>query len=140
MTATVAWPTFEAALIDRDLVADRTMAFRFAKPADWTYRAGQFIDITLRPDMQAIIGNNGGVPVAAKESDITDAKSKELIANFNTLTERDGLGYYPDWPTSTFYDQLNAGLQSVLNGSSSPKQVNEELGQQYADGVKAVTG
>lgn len=102
--------------------------------------AEKFIDITLRPDMQAIIGNNGGVPVAAKESDITDAKSKELIANFNTLTERDGLGYYPDWPTSTFYDQLNAGLQSVLNGSSSPKQVNEELGQQYADGVKAVTG
>jgi ferredoxin-NADP reductase len=47
MTATVAWPTFEAALVDRDLVAEGTMAFRFAKPADWTYRAGQFVDITL---------------------------------------------------------------------------------------------
>lgn len=47
MTATVAWPTFQAALIGRDLVAEGTMAFRFAKPADWTYRAGQFVDITL---------------------------------------------------------------------------------------------
>ena len=47
MTATAAWPTFEAALLGRDLVADRTMAFRFAKPADWTYRAGEFVDITL---------------------------------------------------------------------------------------------
>ncbi|WP_420366561.1 extracellular solute-binding protein [Curtobacterium sp. L3-7] len=102
--------------------------------------AEQFIDITLRPEIQAIIGNNGGVPVAADESDITDPKSKELIANFNTLTERDGLAYYPDWPTSTFYDQLNAGLQSVVNGSSSPSKVDDELGQQYADGVKAVTG
>ncbi len=47
MTATVAWPTFEAALIRRDLVAERTMSFRFAKPPDWTFRAGQFVDITL---------------------------------------------------------------------------------------------
>jgi ferredoxin-NADP reductase len=47
MTATVAWPTFQAALLSRDLVAEGTMAFRFAKPADWTYRAGQFVDITL---------------------------------------------------------------------------------------------
>jgi ferredoxin-NADP reductase len=46
-TPTATWPTFEAALIGRDIVADRTMSFRFAKPADWTYRAGQFIDITL---------------------------------------------------------------------------------------------
>lgn len=47
MTTTAAWPTFTAALVGRELVAERTMSFRFAKPADWTYRAGQFIDITL---------------------------------------------------------------------------------------------
>jgi ferredoxin-NADP reductase len=41
------WPTFEAALLSREMVADRTMAFAFAKPSDWTFRAGQFIDITL---------------------------------------------------------------------------------------------
>ena len=47
MTAVAAWPTFQSALISRELVAEQTMAFRFAKPADWTYRAGQFVDITL---------------------------------------------------------------------------------------------
>jgi len=47
VTAVAAWPTFRSALISRELVAERTMAFRFAKPADWTYRAGQFVDITL---------------------------------------------------------------------------------------------
>ena len=46
-TATVAWPVFDAPLIDRELVADRTMSFRWRKPSNWTYRAGQFIDITL---------------------------------------------------------------------------------------------
>jgi ferredoxin-NADP reductase len=41
------WPVFEAPMVGRDLVADRTMSFRFAKPAGWSYRAGQFVDITL---------------------------------------------------------------------------------------------
>lgn len=47
MTSEVTWPVFEAPLKRRVLVAERTMAFSFARPADWDYRAGQFIDITL---------------------------------------------------------------------------------------------
>jgi ferredoxin-NADP reductase len=41
------WPVFEAPLVGRELVAHRTMSFRFARPAGWSYRAGQFVDITL---------------------------------------------------------------------------------------------
>jgi ferredoxin-NADP reductase len=66
MTATAAWPTFEAALVDRDLVAERTMAFRFAKPADWTYRAGQFVDITLLdPPETDSEGNTRGFSISS---------------------------------------------------------------------------
>jgi raffinose/stachyose/melibiose transport system substrate-binding protein len=100
--------------------------------------AEKFIDITMRPEIQAIIGNNGGVPVAADTKDITDAKSKELIANFNTLTGEDGIAFYPDWPTPTFYDQLNAGLQELINGTKEPSAVNKELGSQYQDGVDQI--
>lgn len=102
--------------------------------------AYQFIDITMRPEIQAIIGNNGGVPVAAEEADITDAKSAELIGNFNTLTERDGLAFYPDWPTSTFYDELNAGLQELVNGTKTPAEVQQQLGEQYQSGVDDIVG
>lgn len=42
-----AWPVFETPLIGRETVADRTMSFQFAKPPTWSYRAGQFVDITL---------------------------------------------------------------------------------------------
>jgi ferredoxin-NADP reductase len=42
-----AWPVFETPLISRQLVADRTMSFTFARPPDWSFRAGQFVDITL---------------------------------------------------------------------------------------------
>ena len=102
--------------------------------------AEKFIDITMRPEIQAILGNNGGVPVAADVSAITDAKSKELIENFNSVTSRDGIAFYPDWPTPTFYDQLNAGLQELINGTKSPAEVRKQLGDQYAAGVKDIVG
>lgn len=100
--------------------------------------AATFIDITMRPEIQALIGNNGGVPVAANAADITDPKSKELIDNFNTLTGEDGIAFYPDWPTPTFYDQLNAGLQELINGTKSSKDVLTQLGGQYEDGIKDI--
>jgi raffinose/stachyose/melibiose transport system substrate-binding protein len=100
--------------------------------------AYKFIDITMSPEIQNLMGNNGGVPVAADESAISDPKSKELIANFNKLTAQDGIGFYPDWPTPTFYDQLNAGLQELLNGTKSPADVQKELGTEYQDGVDQI--
>ncbi|KRE29090.1 ABC transporter substrate-binding protein [Agromyces sp. Soil535] len=102
--------------------------------------AYEFIDITMRPEIQALLGNNGGVPVAADEADITDEKSRELIANFNTLTGQDGLAFYPDWPTPTFYDELNAGLQELVNGTKSPADVQQQLGEQYQAGVDDIVG
>jgi hypothetical protein len=41
MSTTSTWPVFESALVSREMVAERTMSFRFEQPADWSYRAGQ---------------------------------------------------------------------------------------------------
>jgi raffinose/stachyose/melibiose transport system substrate-binding protein len=92
-----------------------------------------FIDITMRPEIQAIIGNNGGVPVAADVDDITDEKSQELIAAFNAINEKDGLSFYPDWPTPTFYDEIVAQLQELVNGTKTPDDVLTSLGDAYED-------
>ena len=46
-TAVAGWPKFRAKLMDRWDVAERTMAFRFAKPATFKFTPGQFLDITL---------------------------------------------------------------------------------------------
>jgi ferredoxin-NADP reductase len=46
-SAKVTWPVFMAKLKSRQDVAEGTTAFRFDKPDDWTFVAGQFIDMTL---------------------------------------------------------------------------------------------
>lgn len=93
--------------------------------------AYEFIDITMRPEIQALMGNSGGLPVAADTADITDPRSQELIEQFNTVNERDGLAFYPDWPTPTFYDTLVAELQEVVNDTKSPSDALDALGEEY---------
>lgn len=81
------------------------------------------------------MGNAGGLPIAADPDAITDEKSKELIESFNTVLKDDGLGFYPDWPTSTFYDELNASLQELVNGTSDVKKTLEQMKSNYDKGV-----
>jgi len=54
------------------------------------------------------------------------------------LTQKDGIAFYPDWPTPTFYDQLNAGLQELVNGTKTPAEVSSELGSEYKAGIAGV--
>lgn len=101
--------------------------------------AYDFIDITMSPEIQELIGNNGGVPVAADTSDIKDPKDKKLIENFNTLNDNDGLAFYPDWPVPGYYDVLVSGFQGLINQSKSPDKVLDSIEKPYQDGVADVT-
>ena len=98
--------------------------------------AYDFIDITMRPEIQNLLGNAGGVPVAADPTKITDAKNQELISNFATVLAADGLAFYPDWPAPGYYDVLVAGFQNLINGSKSPAQVLNDLAKPYNDNLK----
>ncbi|MFF7328466.1 extracellular solute-binding protein [Streptomyces sp. NPDC008150] len=97
--------------------------------------AYDFIDITLSKKIQNLLGNKGGVPVAADPSAITDPQAKSLIANFNTLSRRDGLAFYPDWPVAGFYDVLVSETQKLITGSESTDDFLDALQKAYDQGV-----
>ena len=97
--------------------------------------AYDFIDITMSKKIQNILGNKGGVPVAADTAAITDPKSKELISDFNTVGKRDGLAFYPDWPVNGFYDVLVSETQKLITGSEKPDAYLSNLQQAYDKGV-----
>lgn len=97
--------------------------------------AYDFIDITMSKKIQNLLGNKGGVPVAADANAITDPQSKALIANFNTLSENDGLAFYPDWPVPGFYDVLVSETQKLITGSATPDAYLDALQEAYDKGV-----
>ncbi|MFF6807476.1 extracellular solute-binding protein [Streptomyces sp. NPDC012616] len=103
-----------------------------AKNKDLAY---DFIDITMSPKIQNLLGNKGGVPVAADPNAITDPRSKTLIADFNTLSQRDGLAFYPDWPVPGFYDTLVSETQKLITGSEQPDAYLSALQKAYDQGA-----
>jgi raffinose/stachyose/melibiose transport system substrate-binding protein len=101
--------------------------------------AEDFIDITMRPEIQNLMGNKGGIPVAADVTKITDPKNQKLITDFDTVNKADGLAFYPDWPVPGYYDVLVSGFQGLINGSKTPAQVLASIAKPYQDGVKEIT-
>jgi len=97
--------------------------------------AKMFIDITMSPEVQALLGESGGLPVAANTEDITDPDAQALIGLFNEVNDRDGLAFYPDWPTPNFYGDLNGVLQGLVNGDFTPAEAQTELEGYYEDHV-----
>jgi raffinose/stachyose/melibiose transport system substrate-binding protein len=97
--------------------------------------AYDFIDITMSEEIQNILGNNGGVPVAADPEAITDEKSRELISNFQTLSDNDGLAFYPDWPWPGGYDGWVSATQKIMTGDAAPDEALDDVSLQYQDYV-----
>ncbi|MEU0780198.1 extracellular solute-binding protein [Streptomyces sp. NPDC006173] len=97
--------------------------------------AYDFIDITLSKKIQNLLGNQGGVPVAADPAAVTDPRAKTLIADFNSLSGKDGLAFYPDWPVAGFYDVLVSETQKLITGSEKPDDYLSALQTAYDKGV-----
>ncbi|KQY43150.1 ABC transporter substrate-binding protein [Cellulomonas sp. Root137] len=108
--------------------------------ADSKSLAEEFIDITLRPEVQDVLGQAGGLPVAGDPSTITDPKTAELTQNFADILGDDGLAYYPDWPVAGFYDVIVSQLQSLVNQSKSPDEVLTGLEDAYVSGKQDLLG
>ena len=64
------WPIYTLPLKSRSEVADRTMEFRFDKPAGMTFKAGQFMDYTLLdPPETDAEGNTRGFSINGAPDD-----------------------------------------------------------------------
>ncbi|HLL67408.1 MAG TPA: extracellular solute-binding protein [Micromonosporaceae bacterium] len=97
--------------------------------------AYDFIEQTMKPEIQNLLGNSGGVPVAADPAKITDPRNKELIEMFNSVVDADGLAFYPDWPAPGYYATMVAAGQELINGSKTPDKVLDDLAKPYNDNL-----
>lgn len=103
-----------------------------AKNKDLAY---DFIGITLSPKIQTMMGNQGGLPIAANPADITDPVGKTTTTLFNQLVKQNGLGFYPDWPVAGFYSVVLQATQAVIGGSITPEQFAQQLKKAYDAGL-----
>jgi raffinose/stachyose/melibiose transport system substrate-binding protein len=91
--------------------------------------AYDWIDITLSPKIQTILGNEGGLPVNADLTQVSDPKVNELIQAFKTFGP--GAAFYPDWPVPGLYNALVSDVQDLINGTTTPSQMLDAIATFY---------
>lgn len=105
--------------------------------ADHKDLAYDFIGLTLDTERQTLLGNSGGVPVAADPEAITNPVGRLAAEQFAMIADNNGLAYYPDWPVAGFYDVLLSGSQGLVSGSVSPAEFVRTIRAFYDAGVPA---
>jgi len=93
--------------------------------------AMKFIDLTLQKETQTVMANAGGIPINADLTQITDPKALELNEVFNSIVQKDGLAYYPDWPVPGYMDTLGSNLQKLIGGTVTPEEFNNAISIPY---------
>lgn len=87
-------PSYTIQLRERAEIAEQTMAFRFAKPPDFKFRAGQYLVLTLKdPPETDVEGNSRTFSIASapSESDLTVATRMRDTA-FKRVMKRSPIG------------------------------------------------
>lgn len=95
--------------------------------------AAEWISLTLSPKYQTEMANAGGVAIAADPASITDPVGKNAAAVFKQISDKNGLGFYPDWPVPGYYDVLNQKDTGLFQGTLTPEQFVDEIKQVYDD-------
>ena len=95
--------------------------------------AAEWISLTLSPKYQTELANDGGIAIAADPSTITNPVGKNAIAVFNQIADKNGLGFYPDWPVPGYYDVLNQKDTGLFQGTLTPEQFVEQIKKVYDD-------
>lgn len=105
-----------------------------AKNKDLAY---DWIDTTLRPDVQNLMGEQGALPIAGDTSKITDKVTREFTEVFDAIMAKDRFAFYPDYPVNGFLDFIQAGMQKLSNKNLDAAGWTQQLQQFYDKGTKA---
>lgn len=96
--------------------------------------AAEFIEVTLRPEIQQLFAEKGGLPAVVGDYTYPNEKVEAFTNTFMDIVADDGLAFYPDWPVPGFYDVLVSEGQSLINGSKTPAEATADTGVAYDEG------
>ncbi|MFI9488501.1 ABC transporter substrate-binding protein [Promicromonospora sp. NPDC052451] len=102
--------------------------------------AYDWIEITLSPEVQNLIGNKGGLPIAGDPATIEDERIQAFTERFVELSEADEMSFYPDYPVPGFLDFIQGQMQAMSNGNQDAAGYLDELQTFYDDGKAAQVG
>ena len=98
--------------------------------------AYDWIEITLSEEVQNLIGELGGLPIAGDPAAITDDRTRDYTEGFIKLMDDNALSYYPDYPTIGFLDFIQEHMQAMSNGNETAQEYLAALQSYYDEGTQ----
>src|SRR5699024_1733773 len=98
--------------------------------------AYEFIDITLSDEVQNLIGELGGLPIAGDPASITDERTRDYTEVFVELMDGSGLPYYPADPVIAYLDFIQEHMQAMSNGNETAQEYLDALQSFYDEGTQ----
>jgi raffinose/stachyose/melibiose transport system substrate-binding protein len=102
--------------------------------------AYDWIETTLSPEVQNLIGAKGGLPLAGDTEEIEDPLIRDFTARFDELVAGDEFAFYPDYPVPGFLDFIQENMQAMSNGNQDADGYLADLQAFYDDGKAFQTG
>lgn len=99
----------------------------------------KFLDFLTTENVAAIWAENGMLPaLPISESSVPNAGDlfKDILKSYKQVNENNGMGYFIDWITPTFYDTSSAAVQQLMNGSLTAVEFSQSLQDDYDNFVK----
>ncbi len=95
--------------------------------------AYDFIEITMRQEVQQFLGDKGGLPVAEVKTNSTIAGLMSDLFK-QASTSPNALAWYPDWPVAGLDDTFLAQISGLVQGSVTPANAVKTIQQTYDSG------
>ncbi|GAA4730390.1 extracellular solute-binding protein [Isoptericola chiayiensis] len=102
--------------------------------------AYDWIETTLSPEVQNLIGTKGGLPLAGETESIDDPLIRDFTARFDELVAGDEFSFYPDYPVPGFLDFIQEHMQAMSNGNEDADGYLADLQAFYDEGKAFQTG
>ena len=74
--------------------------------------AAAFIDFITNTSASEVLVDNGRVPAVPTDLEAETPIENDTLASWKTLSDDDGLAFYPDWSTNTMHDTMGAAMAS----------------------------
>ena len=101
--------------------------------------AVKFLDFLARKETAVLLAQNGMLPALPIEANSIPGASPlfvEILKSYKTVNDSNGMGYFIDWITPTFYDTSSAAVQELMAGSLSPADFAGKLQADYNNFIK----
>ncbi len=93
-----------------------------------------WVEATMTPEVQNLIANEGGIPVAGDTEAIEDERLRAMNEQFDEIKDADALSFYPDYPVPGLLDFQMSELQGMANGTVDAAEFMSALQDFYDAG------